>query len=129
MATQKKNVKTAEIAAPVREYLRQAIRQKIRTKSDREALAKFLGQAPTSVSNLLKGEGGLDTWVAALVFCYELKPEAMLSMIQNFQAIIRKQKPTESDRIVAQINLPEAKRRMLFSAILTALSIDSPNEE
>lgn len=108
----------------MREFLRQAIKQKIRTNKDRAALATFLGQAPTSVSNLLKGEGGLDTWVAALVYCYGIKAETMLEMIENYTALMRKYKPTESDRIAAQIDLPEAKRKILFSALLTALSIE-----
>jgi plasmid maintenance system antidote protein VapI len=123
VATRKKNRKTAEIAAPVREFLRRAIKQKIRTNSERKALANFLGQAPTSVSNLLKGEGGLDTWVAALVHCYDLKPETMLEIIENYAALIRKYQPKESDRIAAEINLPEPKRAALFSAILTAVRL------
>lgn len=124
MAKKKRNNKTTQIAAPIREFLRQTVKQKIRTKADREALAEFLGQAPSSVSNLLKGEGGLDTWVAALVFCYGLKPESLLELLGNFQALARRQKPTESDRLAAQINLPEAKRKVLFSAILTALALE-----
>jgi plasmid maintenance system antidote protein VapI len=66
VAKKRTNSKTAEIAAPIRDFLKEAIKQKIRTKADQEALAKYLGQAPTSVTNLLKGEGGLDTWVAAI---------------------------------------------------------------
>lgn len=124
----KKNSRTTEIAAPIREFLRQTVKKKIRTKADREALAKFLGQAPSSVSNLLKGEGGLDTWVAALVFCYDLKPEALLEMLENYQALVRRQKPTESDRLAAQINLPEAKRKVLFSALLTALALEESGD-
>ncbi len=123
MAKKKSNSKTAEIAAPIREYLRQAIKQKIRTKQDQEALAKFLGQAPTSVTNLLKGEGGLDTWVAALSYCYNLKPESLLDLVKDYQVLVRKHKPSESDRIAAQINLPESKRKILFSALLTSLTI------
>lgn len=113
----------------MREFLRSAIKRKIRTNKDREALAEFLGQAPTSVSNLLKGEGGLDTWVAALVYCYGLKAETMLEIIENYAALMRKYKPTESDRIAAQIDLPEQKRKILFSAILTALTLDQEDED
>jgi plasmid maintenance system antidote protein VapI len=128
MATRKKNSKTAAIAAPVREYLRHAIKQKIKTNKDREALAKFLGQSPTSISNLLKGEGGLDTWVAALAFCYDLKPETMLEMMENYHVLLHKLNPTESDRIAARIVLPERKRAKLFNAILTGLMVTDDEE-
>lgn len=124
MAKPKKNNKTAKIAAPVREYLRQAVRQKIRTNEDRNELAAYLGQAPTSVSNLLKGEGGLDTWVAAIGYCYDIKPEMILEMMENYHALMKKHQPKESDKIAAKIDLPESKRAMLFSALYTALKID-----
>lgn len=123
MALRKKNSKTAEIAEPVREFLRRAIKRKIRTNQDRARLGEFLGQAPSSVSNLLKGEGGLDTWAAALVFCYQIDAEAMVELIENYSVLIKKHKPSESDRLAAQIDLPENKRKILFSALLTALSI------
>jgi plasmid maintenance system antidote protein VapI len=120
----RKNDKTSQIAAPVREYLRQIIRAKLSTPAERQALAKFLGQKPTSVSNLLQGEGGLDTWLAALVFCFGLETETLVEHIQNYQALLRKQHPRESDRLAAQIDLPESKRKVLFSALLTALAVD-----
>lgn len=74
----RENDKTARIAAPVREFLKEVIRKRVASPEDRASLAKFLGQAPTSVSNLLKGEGGLDTWVAALVFCYGIDASVLL---------------------------------------------------
>jgi plasmid maintenance system antidote protein VapI len=119
----RKNDKTSEIAAPVREYLRQIIRSKLSTPADKQALAKFLGQKPTSVSNLLQGEGGLDTWLAALVYCFGLESDALIEHIQNYQALLRKHHPRESDRLAAQIDLPESKRKVLFSALLTALAV------
>jgi hypothetical protein len=117
------NDKTSRIAAPVREFLTSAIRSRIKTADDRRALAEFLGQTPDSVKNLLRGEGGLDTWVAALVHCYGLDPKAMLDLIQNFKALMQKYKPSKSDQIATQIDLPEHKREALFSAVLTALRI------
>lgn len=120
----RKNDKTSEIAAPVREFLRQMIKAQMRTPADRIALAKFLGQQVTSVSNLLQGEGGLDTWVAALVYCLDLDSETLIEHIRNYQVLIRKHRPRESDRLAAQIDLPEAKRKILFSALLTALALE-----
>jgi hypothetical protein len=42
---------------------------------------------------------------------------------------VRKLKPSESDKIAAQINLPEAKRKVLFSALVTALTLDEDSNK
>jgi hypothetical protein len=119
----KKSDKTAEIAAPVRAFLRQMLRRQVKTLEERRKLAEFLGHSPTSVGNLLKGEGSLDTWTAVVCYYYKFDAEKLLDFIQNFDALMKKQQPTESDKIAAQIKLSEVKRRAVFSALLTAVKI------
>ncbi len=125
----RKNDKTADLAAPLRDFLRSTLRKKIRTAKDKEKLAKFLGQAPVSVNNLLKGEGGLDTWTAALIYCYDFDIDTLIDFVRNYQAMLRKYRPQESDKIAAEIALPEKKRRAIFSALLTALAIEEDLED
>jgi hypothetical protein len=119
----KKSDKTAEIAAPVREFLRQMLKRQVKSLDDRRRLAEFLGHSPTSVGNLLKGEGSLDTWIAVVCFYYNLDAVKLLDFIQSFDALMKKHQPSESDKIAAQIKLPEAKRQAIFSALLTAIKI------
>jgi hypothetical protein len=119
----KKSDKTAEIAAPIREFLRQMLRRQVKSLEERRRLAEFLGHSPTSVGNLLRGEGSLDTWIAVICYYYKIDAKLLLELVQNFEVILKKYQPSESDRIAAQIKLPEPQRRAMFSALLTAVKI------
>lgn len=65
----------------------------------------------------------LDTWIAVVCYYYKIDGEKLLETVQNFDSLMKKYQPTESDKIAAQIKLEENKRKALFSALLTAVRI------
>lgn len=80
-----------KLAAPIRNLLQSLVRQKIKTAADREKLASFLGLKSTSVSNMLyKGEGGLNQWIAALVYCYDIKIDDITYFFENYSSLEKK---------------------------------------
>ncbi|MBL7555637.1 MAG: hypothetical protein JNM24_07425 [Bdellovibrionaceae bacterium] len=115
--------KTSKTAAPVRDFLKKILKKHINTLEDRRALAEFLGHSQSSVGNLLRGEGSLDTWIAVVCYYYKIDGEKLLEIVQNFDSLMKKYQPTESDKIASQIKLEENKRKALFSALLTAVRI------
>lgn len=85
--TRNKASRTAKLAAPYRELLKNLIREKIRTEEDKRELAKFLNRSVSFVNQLVYyGEGGMDAWLGALTFSHHMDPvkaEAFLRRIGN----------------------------------------------
>lgn len=71
--TRDQDTKTAKLAAPFRTLLKALIRERIKTQSDKQALAEFLGRSLSFVNQMTyHGEGSLDAWIGAFVFAYQL---------------------------------------------------------
>jgi hypothetical protein len=92
---------TAERALPIRELLQSLIRDRVKTREEKEKLAAFLDQAVSSIDAMMYyGEGGLDSWISALMHCYDLKPEVIQNFFTSYRLALRKTKRIdESDRL------------------------------
>lgn len=110
-----------KFATPIRTLLQTLIRQKIKTGPDREKLASFLGLRTASLSNMLyKGEGGLNQWIAALVYCYELKIDDITYFFENYSSFEKKLgqlKPAQRDWIVLGNRLNDRDKAFISSVI------------
>jgi hypothetical protein len=86
-----------QIADGLRGVLQSTLREFIRSKEDREALAKVLGRTPGHIKQMIyKGEGGLDSWVKAFAFCYKFDRASLDGLKHD----LRKKKPlSESDAV------------------------------
>lgn len=86
-----------QIADGLRGILQSSLRELVRSKDDREQLAKVLGRTPGHIKQMIyKGEGGLDSWVKAFAYCFKMDLGNLESMRFNF----RKKIPlTESDSV------------------------------
>lgn len=101
----RKNKKLSERAEPIRKVLQQLIHKKVKTKEQRVALAEYLHQEETSVRNMIySGEGGLDSWIGALAYCYNLDPKSVGRSVEDFFNYSRKSAPTSKvDKLYAEI--------------------------
>jgi hypothetical protein len=86
-----------QIADGLRGILQSSLRELVRTKEDRETLAKVLGRTPGHIKQMIyKGEGGLDSWVKAFAYCYNIDPRSL----ESFRFSLRKKVPlTQSDTV------------------------------
>jgi hypothetical protein len=96
----RKQTMVSKRARPIRELLQTLVRDRIKTKLDKQKLADFLEQSVGSIDAMLyKGEGGLDSWISALMFCYDMNPSNIKDFILNHQATVRRNKAVrESDK-------------------------------
>jgi hypothetical protein len=105
------NQQLADRAAPVRAMLQKLIHRKVKTKAEREALAKFLGQAVSSVNGMIyEGLGGLDSWIGALIFCYKIEPKMVEKFFDEMDHFLRKSRPSsKADKLYLELSesLPE----------------------
>lgn len=117
----RKNRKLNERAKPIREVLRKLVHKKVKTREEREALAKVIGQSVSSVNNMIyTGEGGLDPWIGALSFCYNLDPKNVEHTLEDYERYLRKANPvSRNDRLYFELTelLSEDDLHMLLSLI------------
>ena len=99
-------------AKPVRALLQTLVRAQVKTRAEKEKLAEFLGQAVSSVDAMIYyGEGGLDSWISALIYCYDLQPDAFSNFVHSYRDQLKKMKPIkESDRLWSEIDLSEDEK-------------------
>ena len=77
-----------ELSGPLRELLQKLIRKKIKSKEQRQELAAYLGIQVSSLSNMLyKGEGGLNLWIATMIYCYQIDLDSVINFFENYQSI------------------------------------------
>lgn len=93
----KENPNIEKIAATLRQVFQDLLKDAVKTKTDREALAKILGRSDSHIKHMIYvGEGGLDMWAKAFAAVYNLD----VSAIANLRNELRKNKPLrESDRL------------------------------
>ncbi len=86
-----------QIADGLRSVLQSTLREFIRSREDRETLAKVLGRTPGHIKQMIyKGEGGLDSWVKAFAFCYKFDRASLDGLKHD----LRKRRPiAESDTV------------------------------
>jgi len=86
-----------QIAEGLRGLLQSSLRELVRSKEDREKLAKVLGRTPGHIKQMIyKGEGGLDSWVKAFAYCYKMD----LGNLDSLRFNLRKKIPlAESDAV------------------------------
>lgn len=86
-----------KIADGLRGVFQELLKEFVKTKADREALAKVLNRSPGHIKQMVyKGEGGLDAWTKAFAYFYQLD----LATLKNLKQELRKRSPVEdSDRI------------------------------
>lgn len=86
-----------QIAEGLRGILQSSLRELVRSKDDREQLAKVLGRTPGHIKQMIyKGEGGLDSWVKAFAYCFKMD----LGNLESLRFNLRKKIPlTESDSV------------------------------
>ncbi len=86
-----------QIADGLRSILQSTLREFIRSREDRETLAKVLGRTPGHIKQMIyKGEGGLDSWVKAFAFCYKFDRASLDGLKHD----LRKRRPlAESDTV------------------------------
>ncbi len=91
----------AERAKPVRTLFQALLKDHIKTQDEKQALAEFLGQSIPAVESMLyQGSGGLDSWISAFIFCYQLDVAKIEAFLQSYRTIFRKTKNSRlSDRL------------------------------
>jgi hypothetical protein len=81
-------------ARPIRSALQILIRDRIKSRAEKESLAKFMGQSLSAIDAMLYyGEGGLDSWISAFIYCYGLEPDAISRIVQSYRADSRRLQP------------------------------------
>ena len=77
------------------------LKRQVGTKKEKVELAEFLGLTTSAVDGMLYyGKGGLDAWISAFIFCYDLDLETIQTFFTNYESVTRKMKPTKkSDQI------------------------------
>lgn len=76
------NEMMAKRAAPVRDALRKIVKERLKTVEDHKKLAEFMGTSLHYVHSMLyRGEGGLDAWINALMFCFDLDSKTFLERL------------------------------------------------
>jgi hypothetical protein len=78
------NAKMERKAAPVREALRQLIKKQLKTLKDRQDLANYMGASIHYVNSMLyRGEGGLDAWINAALFCTGIDTKRLIAILED----------------------------------------------
>lgn len=97
----KRDTVTAKRARPIRAALQSLIRERVKTREETQRLADFLGQSVASVQSMLyQGEGGMDSWISALIFCYQLEPEKITKFLAEYKDALRRPHPArDSDKL------------------------------
>lgn len=89
--------KIDQIADSLREVFQNLLRDFVKTKENREQLAKVLGKTPGHIKQMVyTGVGGMDSWAKAFAYYYKFDA----STLKNLRNELKKKKPIlESDRI------------------------------
>ena len=121
----RKNHRLAERAAPIRAALSKLIHRKIKNRHDREALASFLGQGVSSVNNMIySGEGGLDSWIGALEYCYRFDPKAASQILEEVEQFFTRTYPrSRADQLYAELSSQLDDDQLTFLLSLVKASI------
>jgi hypothetical protein len=96
-----RNASLEKLAAELRSTLQNLLREKVRTLKEREELAAAIKRSRSHVESMLyEGKGGLDSWVKAFAYCFELSAAAIKKIkIEN----LAKTELDEADRIWFQL--------------------------
>lgn len=128
----RKNQQLAERAAPIRALLQKLIHRKLKSKADREALAEFIGQEVSSVNNMIySGEGGLDSWIGALAYCYKIEPKSAEKLFSELELFFRKTHPlSKADQLYFELaeQLSEDQLAFLLGLIKASIKLGRRNE-
>jgi len=99
--TRDQKTRTAQLAQPFRELLKGLIRERIKTEADKRELAKFLDRSVSFVNQLIyHGEGGLDAWIGALTFAYQLDSRKLAELFDEHTKALRRMSPlSDADKL------------------------------
>lgn len=99
--TRDKDSRTAQLAEPFRDLLKSLIRERVKTEADKRELADYLNRSVSFVNQLIYyGEGGLDAWLGALTFAYQLDATKLATVFKNYKFNLRKISPLcEADKL------------------------------
>ena len=93
MKSTKSNVSSTQAyktAEPVRKFLQEILKDRIKTKSERETIAKKLGKSVGAVNSLLyEGKGGFDLMIAAFLTIHNLKEASLKSFFLDFKEFLQ----------------------------------------
>ncbi len=127
---QRKQSAVAKRARPIRELLQSLVRDRVKTRIEKQKLAEFLGQSVGSLDAMLyRGEGGLDSWISALIYCYELSPEVIKDFVLNYRANVRRSSSMrESDRRWFDLDSEMSEDEKFYWVSLMAVSVKLQRE-
>ncbi len=89
---------TMDRAKPIRQQFQALLKEHIKSKADKKALAEFLGQSLASIDLMLyRGGGGLDSWISAFIFCFGIDADTVKSFLKDFKLVFKGRKATLSN--------------------------------
>lgn len=114
-------------ATPVREALRDFVKERLTTADDRTKLAEYMGTSIHYVNSMLyRGEGGLDAWISALLFCLDAKPEDLIGLFQRKAIAKIERAPNEAEKIWQSLDkLLRPREKLWWARILNAAVLES----
>jgi hypothetical protein len=119
--------KMTKQASPIREALREFVKTHVSTLDDRKQLANYMGTSVHYVHSMLyRGEGGLDAWINALLFCLRISPDGLISLWKERGREEPKLTSTEADRIWFGLDKKlKASQKLWWARILRAAVMES----
>ena len=109
-----------------REFLKELLNAKIRTKKDREALAEKMGVSIHYVNSMLyRQEGGIDAWASALSIAYDIKAKDIGSLFALLKTSLRKAAPvSRADELWQQLDeLVDENEKFYWLSLLHAMVV------
>lgn len=109
-----------------RKFLKELLNARIRTKKDREELARKMGVSIHYINSMLyRQEGGIDAWASALSITYDLKAKDIGNLFLLLKSSIQKAVPlSKADEVWQKLDdILDENEKFYWISLLRALIV------
>jgi len=112
---------TLDFAINIRKKFQLLLRKHIKTRQDREKLAKAIGITEGGVHGMLyHATGGLNSWIKAFAYCYKLNEDS----VDMLEGILRRENPLSvNDKLYFDISNKVKENKLYYYLSLINASI------